>query len=99
MKWNMVMWLNIIEEAVKGEPWIIDLELKFMRNDWSVEDTTKEREILTKVGDGWEMYVLSGAMVTPAVMFSSKRQSDYYETWSGRLREICEGHGNAGGSA
>ena len=87
MKWNMVMWLNIIEESVRGEPWVVDLELKYVHNDWSVEDTSREREVQAKLGRGWELYESLGSMITPSVMFDKPSQESYYNTWTSRLLE------------
>lgn len=90
MKMNMVMWLNIIEESVKGEPWVIDLELKYVHNNWTAEDTTKEKEIVAKLGRGNELLAQFGSMITPSTMFNKESQKVYYRTWTQRLLEEVE---------
>lgn len=85
MKLNMVMWLNIIEESVKGEPWIVDLELKYVHNNWTAEDTTREKEIVAKLGRGHELLVSFGSMINPSTMFDKDTQKQYYDTWTNRL--------------
>lgn len=87
MKWNMVMWLNVIEESVRGEAWLVDLELKYMHNDWSAEDTSREREAQAKLGCGWELYESVGSMINPSVMYNKQSQETYYDTWSSRVME------------
>lgn len=87
MKANMVMWLNIVEEAVKSEPWIVDLELKYVHNVWSAEDTSKEREIVAKLGRGYDLLLAFGDMECPSVMFDKPSQAEYYATWTARVRE------------
>lgn len=87
MKWNMVMWVNIIEETVKVEPWIVDLEMKFVHNNWLEEDNSAANEIRAKLGRGWELFLAFGLMVNPSVMFDKESQNQYYETWTTRLLE------------
>lgn len=87
MKWNMVTWLSIIEESVKAEPWIVDLEMKFVHNNWTAEDTTKEKEIVAKLGRGYELLLTFGSMINPSTMFDKESQQLYYDTWTERLLE------------
>lgn len=91
MKWNMVMWINIIEESVKSEPWVIDLELKYVHNDWSTEDNSTGKEIAAKLGRGWELLQAFGSMKSPSVMFDAPSQVKYYETWTNRVLAKLEG--------
>lgn len=85
MKLNMVMWINIIEESVKSEPWIIDLELKYVHNNWSAEDTSKTREIEGKLGKGYEILEQFGSMMNPSNMFDKPSQEEYYQRWTARV--------------
>lgn len=87
MKANMINWLNITEESVKNEPWAIDLELKYVHNDWSKNDTTQEREIQAKIGPGWEIYLMFGSMINPSVMLDTPSQVEYYNVWTSRVYE------------
>lgn len=87
MKANMVMWINIIEESLKNEAWVLDLELKYVHNDWSSEDTTRDREIQGKLGRGWEIFQMMGAMINPSLAFDKPSQQDYYNTWTERVME------------
>lgn len=91
MKANMVNWLNIVEEAVKNEPWAIDLELKYVHNDWSTKDTSRERELQAKLGKGWEILLAFGSMINPSVMFDKDSQVDYYKVWTERVMEKLNG--------
>lgn len=86
-KQNMVMWLNIIEESVKTEAWIMDLELKYVHNNWTPEDTTREKEIEAKLGRGYELLLDFGSMISPSHMFNKASQKKYYEVWTKRLLE------------
>lgn len=85
MKSNMIMWINIIEESLKGLPWVVDLELKYVHNNWTTEDTTQEREILAKLGRGWELMLSIGSMITPSEMFDKSSQKVYFKTWTDRV--------------
>lgn len=87
MKSNMVEWINRIEESIKGQPWALDLELKYVHNDWTVEDTTREKEIQAKLGRGWDLIQGFGSMINPSVMFSKPSQVEYYNVWTRRVRE------------
>ncbi|GEQ69372.1 hypothetical protein JCM33374_g3043 [Metschnikowia sp. JCM 33374] len=87
MKGNMIEWINRIEESIKGQPWALDLELKYVHNDWTVEDTTREKEIQAKLGRGWDIVQGFGSMITPPVMFDKPSQLEYYSVWTKRVRE------------
>ncbi|OBA23576.1 origin recognition complex, subunit 6 [Metschnikowia bicuspidata var. bicuspidata NRRL YB-4993] len=87
MKKVMIEWINRVEESVKGQPWALDLELKYVHNDWTVEDTTREKEIEAKLGKGWEIVRGLGSFIDPSVMFDKPSQIEYYNTWARRLRE------------
>lgn len=90
MKRNMIMWINIVEESVKSEPWIIDLEVKYVHDVWSEEDTSKSNETRGKLGKGWELLQEFGAMIDPSVMFDKESQVNYYENWTSRIRMILD---------
>lgn len=85
MKLNMVMWINIIEESVKSEPWIVDLELKYVHNNWSAEDNSKTREVEGKLGRGYELLEQFGSMINPSNMFDKATQESYYRRWTSRV--------------
>lgn len=87
MKASMINWLNIVEESVKSEPWAVDLELKYVYNDWSTEDTSQEREVQAKLEKGWEIFLAFGSMINPSVMFDKPSQKDYYKVWTERVYE------------
>ncbi|QEL61844.1 hypothetical protein CJJ09_004001 [Candidozyma auris] len=87
MKANMVMWIKIIEESVKSEPWLIDLELKYKHNNWTIEDTSEAREIEGKLGAGYELLEHFGSMINPSVMFNKPSQVEYYNNWTSRVKE------------
>ncbi|KAF3989223.1 hypothetical protein FT663_02888 [Candidozyma haemuli var. vulneris] len=90
MKMNMIMWINIIEESVKSEPWIVDLELKYVHNNWSSEDNSKAREVEGKLGKGYELLESFGSMINPSVMFDKPSQVEYYNRWTSRVLEQLE---------
>lgn len=90
MKRNMVTWLHIIEESVKADEWVVDLELKYVHNNWSVEDTTAEKEIEAKLGRGSELLMAFGSMVNASTMFDKESQQIYYDTWTTRLLQQLE---------
>lgn len=87
MKASIKHWLNIIEESVKNEPWALDLERKYVHNDWSTDDTSHEQEICAKLGRGWDLLLTFGSMINPLVMFDSASQVEYYCTWTERVHE------------
>lgn len=87
MKDNMKTWINIIEEAVKVEPWVIDLDKKFIDGTWSslTQDNIQTLEITAKLGKGWEIVEKFGSMVSPDTMFDSNTQNTYYSTWTSKV--------------
>lgn len=87
MKKNMILWINIVEESVRTEPWIIDLEIKYVHDVWSEKDTSEEKETRGKLGTGWELLQAFGAMIDPSTMFDKESQVTYYDNWTSRLRQ------------
>lgn len=85
MKWNMILWINIIEDSTKNEPWIVELERKFVDGTWNAKGDPRPREIEVKLGKEWEVLEKFGSMITANVMFDTKSQDEYYKTWSKRL--------------
>ena len=72
---------------MKNEPWALDLERKYVHNDWSTDDTSHEQEICAKLGRGWDLLLTFGSMINPLVMFDSASQVEYYCTWTERVHE------------
>lgn len=90
MKRMMVMWINVVEDAVKHESWIRDLERKFVYRDGANEGSSHKAEIAAKLGKGWDIIEAIGGMVDASVMYDSQSQKEYYERWTGRVKEALE---------
>lgn len=85
MKWNMLLWVNIIEDAVKNDSWVHELEGKFVDGTWNSEGDLQPKEVLAKLGRGWDIIELFGSMITPSVMFDCESQNTYYKTWTDKV--------------
>lgn len=85
MKWNMLLWCNIIEDSVKDTPWIIELEKRYIYGYGELEDEIRIREIKTKIGEGWELAERFGSMITGNQLLDSESQNKYYKTWTERV--------------
>lgn len=84
MKWNVVLWLNIIENSIKNEPWILELEKKYVDGTWTLDLDPRPREVIAKLGKGWDLPERLGSMVNASTMFESPSQNKYHETWTRR---------------
>lgn len=91
MKKMMVSWINVVEDAVKHEKWIRDLELKYVYHDATRENTNQKSEITAKLGHGWEIMEAIGGMVDASVMYDKESQQDYYKRWTDRVKKALEG--------
>ena len=87
MKKAMQLWLDIVEDWINDEAWIRDIEKQFMYDKDSVQQQqlTKERE--ARIGPGWGLLEKFGSMLHGDVLYDSKTQEDYYNTWTSRVLE------------
>lgn len=85
MRWNMLLWCNIIEDAIKDEPWIAELDMTYIFGKSTLSEDIEKRETDAKLGEGWEIFERFGTMVHPNVEFLSATQEDYYNIWTNRI--------------
>lgn len=82
-KWNMILWCDLIDNAVKNEPWILALENKYVHGVNEPQVSVID-ELNAKYGQGWDLMQTLGFMINPSVSYTSTFQTDYYNTWSNR---------------
>ncbi|CUM64105.1 uncharacterized protein PRCAT00001696001 [Priceomyces carsonii] len=85
MKWNMLAWCNIIEDSVKQENWIRELEHKFVFRNSSNGDENRNKETKARIGTEFEILDKLGSMVSGGVLFNSDNQTSYYRNWTARV--------------
>lgn len=85
MKKNMQLWNDIVDDWIKQEPWILDLEQQYMYQNVSKEESKLSQEKEARIGPGWELMADFGAMITGDILYDSNHQNDYYDTWTGRV--------------
>lgn len=85
MKKNMQLWNDIVDDWIKQEPWILDLEQQYMYQNLSKEESKLSQEKEARIGPGWELMADFGAMITGDILYDSNHQNDYYDTWTGRV--------------
>ncbi|CCE80257.1 Piso0_003361 [Millerozyma farinosa CBS 7064] len=88
-KWNMILWCDLIDNAVKNEPWILELEQKYVYGVNEPQTSVKD-EFNAKYGQGWELMQTLGFMINPSVSYNSTSQTDYYNTWSNRALSMLD---------
>lgn len=90
MKWNMILWIHMIEDSIKNDPWIVAIERKFVDRTWNAKKDPRPREMEAKLGKHWEIFEKFGSMITANVMFDTKSQNEYYKTWSKKVLDSLE---------
>lgn len=85
MRWNMLLWCNIIEDAIKDEPWISEIEQNYIFGKSPLHEDIEKREIDAKLGPGWELFERFGSMSHPNVQFDSGPQNLYHHTWTNNI--------------
>lgn len=90
MRWNMLLWCNIIEDAIKDEPWISEIEQKYIFGKSLLREDIEKQEIDAKLGPGWNLLERFGTMVHPLVQFHLETQISYNDTWTKNILEILD---------
>ncbi|CAK7897378.1 hypothetical protein CAAN1_04S02784 [[Candida] anglica] len=88
MKWNMLIWCNIVDDLVYKENWVRELERQYSSNTRKNLQTSEtwEKEQNAKLGPE-RVLERFGAMIDSSMMFEKKSQQDYYDTWKSRVLE------------
>lgn len=86
----MLGWINAVEESMKAEPWVIDLEVNYVHNNWSTEDKLEEEETRARLGPSHMLLLVIGSMRGASVAYDSALQQQYYDTWTKRLVELVK---------
>ncbi|EGW34730.1 uncharacterized protein SPAPADRAFT_145126 [Spathaspora passalidarum NRRL Y-27907] len=85
MRWNLALWYDIVDDWMKDEQWLIDIEKQFMYGT----ETSQEMKVVTerraRIGEGWDLMERLGAMLHGDVLYESKPQQNYYDTWSSSI--------------
>lgn len=90
MRWNMLLWCNIIEDAIKDEPWISEIEQKYIFGKSLLREDIEKQEIDAKLGPGWNLLERFGTMVHPLVQFHLETQISYNDTWTKNILETLD---------
>lgn len=81
MKWNMVLWCDIVDDWIKDEPWVLEIEKKYVYQSQSLEELQVQQEKEARIGAGWELIEQFGTMIHGEYMFESDTQCKYNKTW------------------
>lgn len=81
MKWNIQLWCDIVDDWIKDEPWVLEMEKKYMYQSKSLEDLKVQQEIDARIGTSWELLEKFGAMIHGDTLYDSESQVVYQETW------------------
>lgn len=85
MKTNMLQWCEVVEEWIRKEPWISQIEEKYMFCSQSKNHATTEKERLARIGHEWPLLEKMGLMIHGDVQYDSESQNIYYATWSAEI--------------
>ncbi|EGV60622.1 hypothetical protein CANTEDRAFT_116694, partial [Yamadazyma tenuis ATCC 10573] len=80
---NLIYWNTLINEGVKNQPWIIEIENTFMFGVQSSQAEKKENDY--RLGIGAETYDRLGMMNNSHSNILSDSQQSYYNTWSSNV--------------
>lgn len=90
LKSNLQLWCKIVEDWIKDDIWLLNLEKIYMYGSKSF-DSEKSEQQLAKEGGDWSLLHTFGSMITGTVLLNTKSQGDYYNVWSNSvLQQIKE---------
>lgn len=79
-KHNIAYWCGIVNDDVKYDPWILELEAIYKHG--IRHNLQHDRELEFKLGKGYKVYDKLGFMFNSHTDLTSYSQSEYYHTWS-----------------
>ncbi|KAK6456188.1 origin recognition complex, subunit 6 [Scheffersomyces xylosifermentans] len=85
MKWNMQLFCDIVEDWIKDEPWILEIERKYMYGKQTMQEMQTIKEKDARIGPGWTLIEKFGSMIHGDVLYESQNQIEYYDTWKQRV--------------
>ncbi|RCK60960.1 hypothetical protein Cantr_08650 [Candida viswanathii] len=88
-KWAVQSWCGIIEDWVKDEPWLLEIESHYMFGSSTVEEMKLSLERKARIGQGWELMEQFGAMIHGEHISQLKTQDEYYKIWSESALNKC----------
>ncbi|CAH6720396.1 hypothetical protein CLIB1444_03S10968 [[Candida] jaroonii] len=77
---NLVYWVNVLNNDIKDEPWIIELDKKYIYGIKAINQ--HDMELVAKLGNDYELYDSLGCMKNPHNDYLSKTHNQYFENWS-----------------
>lgn len=89
-KWNLQLWCKIVEDWIKDEPWILDIEQTYMYGDKSFDKQYDQQRRL-KIGGDWSLLETFGSMITGDVLLDLQCQDQYYNTWTKNVLKQSNG--------
>lgn len=87
---NFQFWCDTVNDWIKDEQWVVDMEKKYMYTRESMEEANEIAETKARIGEGWDLLCQFGAMVNGEMLFESDTQKEYYETWSKSVLDAVE---------
>lgn len=84
-RWNMLLWCNIVENTVREEPWIGEIEKIYVYNNAHSEKEVRLRELGAHTASEWKLMRRFGSMIEAADI---EKQEKYYNLWTSRAKEM-----------
>ncbi|KAI5961229.1 uncharacterized protein KGF55_004154 [Candida pseudojiufengensis] len=86
---SLQTWCSLVEEWVKDEQWVQDIERQYVFGNQTIEEKISDEEYRGRIGDGWEQLERLGAMIHGEVLYQSDSQIEYYKNWSEKACNAC----------
>ncbi|CAL1207522.1 unnamed protein product [Candida parapsilosis] len=84
-KASLQSWCTLIEEWIREEPWVQDIEKQYMYGNEALMEKTLNDEYIGMIGEGWDLMERFGAMIHGEVLYQSDTQNKYFATWSKKI--------------
>ncbi|KAI5966650.1 hypothetical protein KGF57_000614 [Candida theae] len=84
-KSTLQSWCTLVEEWIRREPWVQEIEKQYMYGTEAMMETTLNNEYIGMIGEGWDLMERLGAMIHGEVLYQSDTQNEYFSTWSRRM--------------
>lgn len=85
LKSDLQSWCTLVEDWIRGEPWVQDIEKQYMYGTEALMENTLKNEYIGMIGEGWDLMERFGAMIHGEVLYQSDTQNEYFATWSRRM--------------
>lgn len=88
LKSSLQSWCTLVEEWIKDESWVQDIEKQYVYVNETAEEDQQRREYTARVGRGWNLMERLGSMIHGEFLYQSEHQNEYYQRWTDNTSQL-----------